>query len=96
MTTISLLVSITFFSLAGFGQNMNTSASMTLPNVVAAESDNFTFGEPEQSEEVSIDDLFDKVALIESFVFTEDELEVKREKHLVDAGSVVYFEPSND
>ena len=95
MKTICLLVSIAFFSLAGFGQNMNTSASMTLPNVVAAESDNYTFGEPEQSEEVNIDDLFDKVAMIESILFSEDEILNKHEEHMLKDQQVQYFKSSN-
>lgn len=75
---------------------MNTSTSLTLTNVVSEDEVYTEFAEADFDEEISIDDVFDKIALIESLVFSEEELKAKREKHMVEAGAVVYFEPSNN
>ena len=91
MKQLATLFCLIGFSHAGFSQNLNTSTSITLPNVVAEDKDYNAIVEAEFDEEISIDMVFDKIALIESLVFTDEELQVKNQKHLKEETELVFF-----
>lgn len=95
MKTIPLLFAFSLLSVAGFAQNMHTSTTMALPNVMADDKAFSEFAVADMDEEVSADEVFDKMALIESLVFSEEELHAKREKHLVKDEDVMFFQPSS-
>lgn len=89
------LLTTIFFSIgfcaAANSQNLNTSTSLTLPSMAAENSEFETMVEADFDEEISFDMLFDKMALIESLLYTEDELLAKQQEYLVKPESPVYF-----
>jgi hypothetical protein len=91
MKLFSTLLFLAAITTVGFGQSMNTSTSMALPNVVADDAESTTIVEAEFDEEITVDMVFDKIALIESLVFTKEELREKNQKHMKEETELVYF-----
>ncbi|MCB0756546.1 MAG: hypothetical protein H6602_11270 [Flavobacteriales bacterium] len=91
MKSFIIFIGCIVFSAAGFAQKLNTSASLTATNMVTDEKNYNAIVEADLDEEISIDMVFDKIALIESLVFTDKELNAKNQKHLKEETEIVYF-----
>jgi hypothetical protein len=91
MKSFIIFIGCIAFSTSGVAQKLNTSASLTATNMVTEDNNFNAIVEADFDEEISIDMVFDKIALIESLVFTDKELNAKNQEHLKEETEVVYF-----